>query len=265
MESLITEKEFDFWCAEKMLLKQQPFEEKKFIQYAVETSVASYFGSRFPNGFKVEAKINPKNDKDVDCRFMDKGYVFNVEVKCSDFVFKERIDIQDAFKFETIGRLPDRGQETIEAIKSALIEGLNNKGESLKPFLTSKKMDLNLKEFLELAHEKFSPNPVETEINILLVGCDDERDLQNWIGYLYSHEGLFTEHSFADRKLYQNVDLVVFTNQYFKHNHFFDKRISASWTLQGGFNVVMVNPNRQLTKTDGIRHFLFSELFNRAW
>lgn len=34
---LLTPKEFEYWCLEKMLLKQQPFAEKTFIQYAVET------------------------------------------------------------------------------------------------------------------------------------------------------------------------------------------------------------------------------------
>ncbi|GAA4180526.1 hypothetical protein [Sphingobacterium ginsenosidimutans] len=256
IQSILTEKEFEYWCTEKMLLKQKPFAEKKFIQYAVETTVAKYFGTKFPEGFRVEAKVNPENYKDVDCQFIDNGFVYNVEVKCSDFKSKEKIDSQDAFKFVTEGRLPDKGQKVINTITDALIESLTKKGEEIKPFLVSKNMDNNLKEFLELAHEKFNPNPSETEINILLVGCDDVYDIQNWVNYLYAHEGLFTKDSFADRRCYQNVDLVVFTNQYFKHNKVLEKNVAASWTLDDGFNIVMVNPNRLLKKTEGIRHFL---------
>jgi len=159
LKPLLTVKEFEFWCTEKMLLKQQTFAEKTFIQYAVETSVARFFGEKFPADFKVEAKINPTNEKDVDCIFTDNGYKFNVEVKCSDFVSKEKIDSKDAFKFGTIGRLPDRGEEAFKVISSALDEGLAKKGEPLKPHVKSKNMDNNLMEFLELTHEKFNPTP----------------------------------------------------------------------------------------------------------
>ena len=256
MKNVMTNDEFENWCAEKMLLKQQTFAEKAFIQYAVETSAARYFAEKHNENFKVEAKINPTNNKDVDIQFTNRGCTYNVEVKCSDFVSKEETENKYGFKFGTIGRLPDRGDEAIKAISSALDEGLTQKGESLKPFLTSKKMDNNLKDFLESAHNKFNPSPNESEVNILLVGCDDKNDIQNWHNYLFAGQGLFTNDSFADKGKYNNVDLVVFTNLYFKHNKYFDKKVRNSWTLENSFNLVFSNPFRQLQKQKAIKNFL---------
>lgn len=256
LKPLLTDKEFEFWCAEKMLLKQQAFSEKTFIQYVVETSVVRFFGEKFPTNFKVEAKINPTNDKDVDCQFTDGGYTFNVEVKCSDFVSKEKIDNKDGFKFGTIGRLPDRGEEAKKVISSALDEGLTKKGEALKPHLSSKNMDNNLKEFLELTHEKVKPTPNENEVNVLVVGCGDDRDIQNWVNYLWAPEGLFTSQSFADRDKYKNVDFVVLTNQYFKHNKYFEKRVIDSWSIEKCFNLIFPNPYRCLQKEKAMKHFI---------
>lgn len=256
LKPLLTEKEFEFWCVEKMLLKQQTFAEKTFIQYAVETSVVRFFGEKYPTDFKVEAKINPSNDKDVDCQFLDNGYTFNVEVKCSDFVSKEKIDSKDAFKFSTIGRLPDRGEDAKKVVSSAIDEGLTKKGEPLKPHLSSKNMDNNLKEFLELTHEKVNPTPNENEVNVLVVGCGDERDIQNWVNYLWAPEGLFTSQSFADRTKYNNVDFVVLTNQYFKHNKYFDKRVIDCWSIENCFNLIFPNPYRRLQKENAMKHFI---------
>ncbi|MFN3782271.1 MAG: hypothetical protein ACK4R6_00010 [Spirosomataceae bacterium] len=256
LKPLLTDKEFEFWCTEKMLLKQQVFAEKTFIQYAVETSVVRFFGEKFPANFKVETKINPTNEKDVDCQITDNGFTFNIEVKCSDFVSKEKIDNKDGFKFGTIGRLLDRGEEAKKVVSSALDEGLTKKGEPLKPHLSSKNMDNNLKEFLELTHEKVNPTPSENEVNVLVVGCGDDEDIQNWVNYLYASEGLFTKESFADNTLYNNVDLVVLTNQYFKHNRFFDKRVIDSWSIEKGFSLIFCNPFRRLDKGDAIKHFI---------
>ena len=255
LKSVMTDKEFKFWLTEKMLIKQQAFLPKTFIQYAVETATVRYFAEKHNENLKVEAKINPNNDKDVDVQFTDKSNLYNIEVKCSDFVAKEAIDSQDAFKYETVGRIPDR-QETKEVISKALDEGMEKKGEQTKPHLDAKNMDNNLKGFLELAHEKFNPTTNENEVNILLVGCDDERDIQKWHYYLFADQGLFTSESYADRTKYNNVDLVVFTNQYFKQNEYYSKKVKNSWTLEKSFNLVFSNPFRQLQKEKAIKNFL---------
>jgi hypothetical protein len=256
LKARMTEREFEFWFTEKMALKAQVFAEKTFIQYAVESAVVRFFGERFPTNFRIEAKINGVDEKDVDCQFVDNGFTFNVEVKCSDYVSKERIDNKDAYKFGMIGRFPDRGEEAIATISNALDEGHTIKGEPLKEHVKSKNMDNNLMEFLQLAHGKFPSTTGENELNVLVVGCDDERDIQNWFYYLHLHQGLFTRESFANRATYANVDVVVFTNLYFKHNKFFDKSVSGSWSLTNTFNLIFANPFRKADKQNAIMHFI---------
>jgi len=255
LNQLLTKSEFDVWCTEKMQLKQQAFIEKTFIQYAVETSIVKFFGENFPTGFKVELKINPSNKKDVDCQFSNNGYTYNVEVKCADYSTKEAVENSDAIKYSTAGRLPDRGAETIKILSSAIDEGMTNKGESIKPHSISKNMDNNLKDFLELAHEKFIKTNTEDDVNVLIVGCDDDNDIQCWINYLFAEEGLFTNRTFADKDKYRNVDIVVLTNLYYKHNKYYNKEIESSWDFGNGFNLVICNPFRHSRKEKAIANF----------
>lgn len=125
---------------------------KTFIQYAVETATVRYLAEKHSENLKVEAKIKPNNDKDVDVQFTDKSYIYNIEVKCSDFVAKETVDLQDAIKYKTVDRIPDR-YETKEALSKALDEVMVKKGEQTKPHLDAKNMDNNLKDILELVQE----------------------------------------------------------------------------------------------------------------
>lgn len=255
MKGLLNNKEFEIWLSQKMLLRDLPFSEKTFIQGATETAVARYFGERHPIGFRTEVKVNPGNNKDVDCQLLSGGYIFNVEVKCAEFKNKDETDSQDAIKYGTIGRLEDRGQNAIDAIKAALDEAMTNRGETLKPHVLMKSMDNNLKDYLQSAHEKFNPDAGENELNILLVGCDDADDMQRWFNYLYSHQGLFREDSYAELNSYALVDVVVFTNQYNKHHNFFLNEVSSSWTLDSNLILILQNPYSLIKKNDALIHF----------
>ena len=256
MKSLLTTKEFDVWCDEKMLLKDQPFREKTFIQGAVETATARFFGEQFPADFKTEVKVRPGSDKDVDCSFKDGGFTFNIEVKCGEFKHRDKIVSEDTIKISTSGRLPDRGEAAIKAILAAVEEGLTKQGKPLKDHTNVKSMDNNLKDYLISAHEKFNPAADENELNVLLVGCDDAHDLQMWFNYLYGPKGLFTSESFSDISKFNLVDAVVLTNQYHKHYHFFDKNITDAWTLENGFNLIFRNPFALTAKKAAFEHFV---------
>jgi len=142
-------------------------------------------------------------------------------------------------------------------LSKALDEGLRNQGKPLKEHAELKNMDNNLKDFLELANQKFNPTCPENEINILLVGCNDAADIQSWIGYLFATAGLFTDDSYADVTKYQNVDLVVFTNLYFKHKDFFNKQTNNFWNLSHSLNLYFENPFRNQEKRDGVDNFYF--------
>ncbi len=256
LQNLMTKKEYRFWLKEKMLLKQSPFLEKAFIQNAVETSVVRFFGEKYPSRFRVEAEVNPNSNKNVDCQFNDNGFIYNVEVKCSSFEAKEEISKLNAFKSGTIGRLDDRGEKAIQTFARALDEGLKNKGEPTLPHVSLKKMDNNLKDFLESAHGKFDPKSGESEVNVLIVGCDECTDIQDWLNYMWAPKELFTNESYADVNRYRNVDVVVLTNQYFKHNKYQTKRVVDCWSIEKCFNIISSNPHRKRPKEKAIKHFL---------
>lgn len=257
IKEFLSPKDFKILWNDKMQFKKIKFDEKAFIQAACELSVAVYFCEK--DSFKVEVKVNPANKKDVDVQFKSNGFTYNIEVKCASFEAKEIVQKSDSFKFQTLGRL-NNTNDLIKIISNCIDEGLSKKGE-LKPHEVLKNMDNNLKDFLESAHQKFNTNSNENEINILLICCDDPADMQSWVGYLIASEGLFTENSFLDTDKYNNVDLVVLTNLYFKHKDFNNKKIENSWNLDQTLNLSLVNPFRKKNKSGGITNF-YTELIN---
>ena len=116
-------------------------------------------------------------------------------------------------------------------------------------------MDNNLKDFLESANSKFNPDCDENEVNVLLVGCNDPRDIQNWVQYLYASSGFFTSESYVNHSNYCNVDFIALTNLYFKHKNFHSKRITGSWDLSEVFTLCMGNPYRKKSKHDAMLNF----------
>ena len=252
IKKFIPEKDFRVFWKDKMQLNKSKFDEKSFIQGACEIAVANYFSEK--EGFKVEAKVNPKNKKDIDTQFKSKGFTYNIEVKCASFDAKEKVQNSDSFKFQTLGRL-DNKDDLISLLSKAIDEGLEKQGKSLKPHAELKNMDNNLKDFLISAHNKFNSESNEKEINILLIGCNDKADMQSWVGYLTASAGLFTDDSYSDQKKYNNVDLVVLTNLYYKHKDFYKKNIENSWSLNETLNLSIINPFSSKRKLDGIINF----------
>lgn len=242
----------------KFQIRDSAFKEKAFIQTACETTINAYFAKKYPETFQYEEKLNPANNKDVDCGFMDMGFKYNVEVKCSGFDSKEAIDRQYAFKFGTAGRIPEFDHE-FETISKYIKMGRKNLGEddsAPKDVVQSKNMDNNMKGFLISAHEKFNPNPVEDEVNILAVCCGNPQDMQNWFSYLYANKGLFTPYSFCDHNEYKRVDLVILSNLYHRHHEFYEKEsLHNHWFFEHAFNLICCNPLRFLSKERAIKSF----------
>jgi hypothetical protein len=259
MQTILNKKDFEAWMSEKMLIKDQLFSEKKFIQAAVETAVACYFGQKFPEGFRTEAKIRPGSQKDVDVQFYHDDLTFNIEVKCADFGdIGQRID-PNQLKFINTGRMDDRGENAKAAILSALREVMEKQEKEMMPDATIKSMDNNLWDYLKSANDKFNPEAGQDQLNVLLVGCDDAQDLQMWFNYMFAPKGLFTNDSFANTEEYELVDAIVLTNQFHKHHHFYKKDMANAWTLEDGFAIVFRNPNARAEKQHALSRFC--ELF----
>jgi hypothetical protein len=80
--------------------------------------------------------------------------------------------------------------------------------------------------------------------------------MQHWYYYLYAEQGLFTDKAFADDTRYDNVDLVVFTNLYFRQSRFFEKRLVGSWSMGTALNLVFPNPLKKALKAEATLNFL---------
>lgn len=189
--------------------------------------------SRGSFSFVYEDKVVPP--RDVDCSFQSEGYKFNVEVKCADYTSKHKIDSEGDFIIRGIGRLSDYRNLTAQ-----LQETFASGGKTLASGLH---MDNKLKEFLYDAHGKFPDATAQDQYNVLVVGCDDPWDMQQWEGYLTGQQGLFSHNSFADVSRYDNVDLVVLTNLYHRHKSVAEKdKLTDHWTFANAFSLLYENP-----------------------
>ncbi|NQD81038.1 hypothetical protein HP436_12725 [Pseudomonas sp. CrR14] len=175
-------------CFKKLGLKDDKINEVTYMQSAVELTVCAHFARFFLDGFVYEEKVNPP--KDVDCSVRVGGYKYNIEVKCADYSKKHAIDESPGFKIGALGRMLD-----FDGVATNLKDLFFSGGHVL---VRQRHMDNNLKDFLVSAHEKFSPQNQNTELNVLVVGCDDPMDMQKWHSYLYGVQGLFTQKPYTD-------------------------------------------------------------------
>jgi len=251
------------WLGNKMLLNKNKFDEKQFIQFACEASIVKYFSEKFAQTLEIEKKVNPTNGMDVDLSFSSAEFIINIDVKCSAYDEKEKIDKQNKLKIQTVGRLPDLDNTVKELtdLLAPVFEKLNLDGAVL-----AKNMDNNLKSHLKSAHDKFNPNAPINELNVLAVCCNDAEDLQLWYYYMFKDQGLFTSESYWNQSEYENVDLVLINNLYFKHHKVFDKKITNSWNFDSSFNLIFENPFAKQKKEDAIKEFLrICPNFNREF
>ena len=89
----------------------------------------------------------------------------------------------------------------------------------LLSFLVGWTLNLHAQNGYFFPNKKFNPSASEEELNILSVSCDDAEDMQLWYYYMFKEQGLFQEYSFWQHSDYENVDLVLLNNLYFKFRY----------------------------------------------
>ena len=212
-----------------------------------------YFASEFKETFFYEPKLNVSSNQNVECQIGISGINFNIEVKAASYDEKERIDSKNAFKIKSTGRYQNY-HEISNFFKSILIKKDEETGEENRA-CDDRRMDNNLKDFLVLAQSKFPHFNNRSMCNILIVGCDDSDDVQDWYNYLMEHGGFFTKESYVPSENYNKTDILVLTNLYYKHNPKHDKRDELSWKFEEYFILCLPNPNAEIQKCEGIRTF----------
>lgn len=248
LSNYLGEKQIEDFLRNKLQLFSSSFNEPQYIQAACELVICSHLAETYKKSFSYELEINPP--KNVDCSFSENGIQFNIEIKCADYSKNNIINEKDAFRIGFLGRNPH-----VERIFKELADLFQSHVDG-RPLLKQQHMDNKLKDFLQSAHGKFLQEPRTDHLNILAVCCDTPMDIQKWFGYMYGHQGLFTQESFSDKRTYNLVDVVFITNLHHRHYCYQTKdKISNHWLLDKSFNLVFSNPYRCIDKRDAILRF----------
>lgn len=245
----ISEKEIDDFLSNKLQLFSNSFNEPQYLQAACELVICSHLANKYKDSFSYELGVNPP--KNVDCAFKDNDVQFNLEIKCADYTKSKEIENQLGLKLNLFGRNPDRA-EIFNDLSDAI-----EKSHGGLPLLEQQHMDNKLKDYLLSAQSKFYQAPKNDHLNILVVCCDSPMDIQKWVGYMFAHEGLFTNESFVDKTKYNLVDVVYITNLHHRHFEYTTKdKLTNHWLLENSFNLIFSNPFRTLAKQTAIEHFV---------
>lgn len=229
----ISQSKFDELVEKKLQVGLQNFDEPQYVQAACELTVMSEFVGRDDIEFRYENKVTPP--KDVDFTLVIDEFNYNVEVKCPVYNSENIHDDKVSLIFTNRTPSPRIRDEILKNIRSKLEKHGKEVGEG-------KNHDNKLKDFLESTHEKVKSSPL-SDVNILVVCCDNALDMQVWRGYLFGYSGFFTKDSFIDHSKFNRVDYVLLTNIYNRHKNFHeDSVISNHWKLSSSFNLLY--PNR---------------------
>lgn len=232
----------------KLQLFSNSFNEPQYLQAVCELVICSHLARKYKDAFRYELEVNPP--KNVDCSFTENDIQFNIEIKCADFSKSNLISKEDGFKIAFLGRNPDSDKIIHD------LAGLFQELPGRKPLLKQQHMDNKLKDYLQSAHGKFSQQQRTDHLNILAICCDTPMDIQKWFGYMYEHQGLFTEESFSEKGSYNLVDVVFITNLYHRHHAYLNKdKITDHWLLDKSFNLIFSNPYRCQDKKSAILRF----------
>lgn len=246
LKNKISKKKINSLIRDKLQLRAGNFNESQYIQAACELTVMSEFIDLPNSKFVYEEKITPP--KDVDFSVIIRGKKYNIEVKCASY--KEEIKSPNEVTLFFSNRMPSitLREEALRDTRQRLMrEGITvNEGKNL---------DNVMKDFLESTQEKVKNRKIE-DINILVVCCNGEIDMQLWRGYLFGEGGYFTKDSPIRHERFDHVDFVLLTNIYNRHFKYFnDQRISNHWSLSSSFNLLYPNKysrkSKAMTPTNG--------------
>jgi hypothetical protein len=237
----------------KLQLHAGDFNVESYLQAACETTVTSSFAGKFPENFVYEPKIG-EDGSNCDCSFFVDGFRFNVEVKCFDYAKDKEIRSSNQFLVDGYGRNAEQLRKIDEFLKA-----LNDKAPDR--FGKVQHMDNKVKDFLIKASKQFYSSENDKHLNVLIVCANGAQHIQDVFGYLYGPRGLLTPSSYWPVNEYENVDLVVISNVYYRHDKSKQKEhLHSHWNLDKSFNVAT-----QLTGKNGARKEQACDFFMKCF
>lgn len=248
----------------KLQLNRSTFNENQYYQATTELCVVYHVFRLNEENFSYEKvvrdDVDSKRGKQPECTTKtNEGFVFNVEAKSPERN-KEKIPESESNRIfvANIGRADTK--EAAENQFNMLKNDLESCNEKLE-VLSQKTDDNKLKDYLYSAGEKFPQVTSEKEVNILFVSLDTVHEIQKYVNFLCYNQGLFTKNSFADIGKYENVDMVIFTNSYYRQkNH--DNINGCAWWLNDGFNFLTFNPHTNFKRKEKALSYFASNISN---
>lgn len=248
----------------KLQLNRNTFNENQYYQAATELCVIYHVFRLNEENFSYEKvvrdDVDPKTGKQPECTTeTDEGFVFNVEAKSPERGKKQNMEAgTECIYVANVGRADTK--EAAESQFNMLKNDLESCNDNLKVF-PKKSDDNKLKDYLYSAGEKFPPITGENEANVLFVSLNTVHEIQEYVNFLFFNKGLFTKSPFADIEKYTNVDMVVFTNSYYRQkNH--DNINGCAWWLNEGFNFLTVNPHTDIKRKEKALSYFASNISN---
>lgn len=232
LQKVIPETKFRDLINNKLQIKLANFDEHQFIQTACELTVMNEFLGRNGVTFEYEKKVT--KPKDVDFSISVDSISYNIEVKCPSFKENNNSDGEVKLHFPNRASSLEERTKLIQPIK----DKLEQNGKSLSEV---KSLDNTMKDFLKSTQSKVSESPL-INVNVLVIGCDDEVNMHEWREYLVGYNGFFTEHSFIAHGEFNRVDYVLLTNMYNRHHKYYEQtRVDRHWHLSSCFNILYPN------------------------
>jgi hypothetical protein len=211
-------------------LQSIKFEEEQYLRAACETTVTASLAADYPDGYIYEYEANPQNDTDCDCSFLINEHRVNIEVKCFNFTKDKEISSKPGFKFSTWGDSP----ETHEKLKEVSL--LLNSIEF--PITEANHSAQNVRDFLVGTHRKFGDVINTHELNVLVICASDASKMQDVFSYMLGAKGLLTGKGKLTYDQFKNIDVIVVSNLYHRHDNFWKKsHITNHWSLREAFNL----------------------------
>ncbi len=244
----ISEKKYNAIVNEKIRLLKGDKDINQTIQALCELSVCAYFCEL--NGiFEYEPKRGGK--KTPELSWIYENYSYNIEVKCPDYSTQEKKAKESYLQLKTTARYtwyPTEGREILKSLQDLF----KNHGKVVE----GSKIDDKLYDYLKSASEKFQNFNLENDINILIICCDDEDDLNEFYNNLFSSTGFFTPNSYRDTKNFENVDLVFLTNLRGLHNINYSHLTDLGWNFDRVFKIFFKNPSCKKYNRIGIENLM---------
>ncbi|MCB2300861.1 hypothetical protein [Clostridium tagluense] len=217
--------------------------------------------------FEMDKKLREDNNHDVDLQIKKGGYIFNIEIKCPQFINLTNKDTLNLnFPFRSVDKEVLNNEMKIlrSDYLQKILDDSDGKYKEIKP---QKINDNKVIEYLRSCQDKFVYGG-EKSINVLVISLQSS-EMQDYWGYMYNrYTGIFTngfKNKFTDKggnvvnhSDFDKIDVVYITNIVSGHIKVNDK--FDSWSLNTYCNLLCINPfSFKRTKKNNVSNY--DELF----